>query len=69
LQENPAVSDAVFAKTGPEIGWAIVDWINLARERKQQRVLVNMVIRQQGKNAEVAALIYLHPMMWYFLCF
>jgi len=36
-------------KSGPEIGWASVDWINLARERNQQRVLVNMVIRQQGK--------------------
>ena len=50
-------------KSGPEIGWACVDWINLAREMNQQRLLVSMVIRQQ-----VAVLIYLYPMMWHFLC-
>jgi len=64
LQENRAITDAVFAKTGPKIGWASVDWINLARERKQQQVRLNIV----RKNAEVAVLISLHPMM-YFLCF
>jgi hypothetical protein len=69
LQENHAITDAVFAKTGPKIGWASVEWINLARERNQQRVVVNMVIRQQEENAEVAVLIYLHPMLWHFFCF
>jgi hypothetical protein len=27
-----------------EIGWGVVDWINLAQERNQQRALVNMVM-------------------------
>jgi len=45
LQENHAITDAVFAKIGPQIGWASVDWINLARERNQQRVLVKKILR------------------------
>jgi hypothetical protein len=51
-------------KSGPEIGWASVDWIIWLGRRNQQRVLVNMVIRQQEKN-EVAVLIYLQPMMYF----
>jgi hypothetical protein len=36
-------------KSGPEIGFESVDWINLAWEGNQWPVLVNVVITKQEK--------------------